>query len=154
MLNLKNAKQFAEVVNVGTLTLKDPTTDERLEGVTISLIGAHTKEAKRIRREIANKRAKLGDGDNPSQAMEDDSCEFLARCTRGWTEIGDDTGNLDCTLENAIDVYHVDWIRRQIDTFATTPKNFGAAPLVLVGAGSSPSPVTSSDSPAASPAQG
>lgn len=152
-LSLSAAAKVADGEVEGTFVLRDPFTGDKLQddqgAVSITMIGAHTRAAQKIRRAIANRRIKNSSKyqDDPAQAQEDESCEFLARCTRRWSNITDGSGEtVDFSRENAESTYHIEWIRKQVDEYAANPSNFGESPLGKSAGNSSPTPGTGSPS--------
>lgn len=112
-----------------TIELLHPVTGEVLtdkgKPVTITVLGADSKVFKdavkaRTRRALGEKKQKID-----LDKTERENAELLAKCTLQWSGIEEDGKKLDCTFENAVQVYlQYSWIRDQVDEAIGDRANF------------------------------
>lgn len=114
------------------LELEHPVTGEVLKDedgktVSIKLMGIDSAAYRNKQREIQNRRMTRmmkGKGAN-TMLSDEDACELLASCTKGWSGFEQDGEVVKFSHKAAVDLYmeHM-WIREQVDAFIADRANF------------------------------
>lgn len=116
-----------------------PLEDESGEGPEILVYGGQSDIAKNAQRE---RDRQYGKRESLTEREERQSgAELLAALTAGWNEhVEDDSGPLEFTRENAIDLYlREDWIARQVLEFSMNLRNYDPKLYGVSGSGSASS---------------
>lgn len=104
-----------------------PSTGEKL-GIVITLAGPDSDVFRKAKRRNTDKRLKAvqkGREKLSSAELEQEATEILAACTLDWSGIQEGKKDLECTPENASDLYtRYPWIREQVDEFIGDRANF------------------------------
>ena len=109
-----------------------PGTNEDLE-ITIRVLGKDSDEFQKVSRAQQKKRmAKMAKGGfrpgntaPPPEEIERDGIELLAACTKAWSGVVIDGKAIECTKQNAIELYErFPWIKEQVDIAIGDRANF------------------------------
>lgn len=111
-----------------TMQVRDPKTDQPMEGLTITLLHAASPKGKRFSREALDRRIKnngISRISYTAKELEDEGIDLLVALTEAWTGFESGGKELPCTPENVRMVYsEVDWIFKQADKFSGDVSNF------------------------------
>ena len=108
-----------------------PGTNEDL-GITITILGKDSDEFQKVSRAQSKKRmARLAKGGGfrtnaiSVEEIDRDGLELLAACTKSWSGVIIEGKAVDCSKDNAIDLYErFPWIKEQVDTAMGDRANF------------------------------
>lgn len=111
------------------LTLVNPVNNTPIEGVTITLMGADSKEYQALRRKLQNARLRnvtsRGKMRVTSEEIEDEALQLIVAATKGWTGVVIEGVEQPFTMENAKSLFtRFPWIREQVDEFINDRANF------------------------------
>lgn len=115
------------------LLLEHPATGEPIEEngepVIITLLGTDSKAYREKNRDFQRERiAQMARNRKKTidyTVSDEDACELLAACTKGWSGIERDGKPLEFSNEAAFDLYmEYGWIREQVDLFIGDRANF------------------------------
>ena len=104
----------------------DATETEKGRPVTITLLGSDSAIAEKIQREAQRRRLKKGFGHKTTpEELDAETLNLLAALTVAWDGIGNADGEIECTTENAKQVYRdFPWIKKQVDEYVVDLGNF------------------------------
>ena len=107
----------------------DPLEQENGDPVVITLLGMDSKAYREKNRDFQRERiAKMARNRKKTidyTMSDEDACELLAACTKGWSGIDADGKPLEFSKEAAYDLYmENNWIREQADVFIGDRANF------------------------------
>lgn len=76
-------------------------------------------------RDGVNATMKLKKEEITTQLLEKSAFDIIIKCTAGWENIQDDSGELEFNEENVRKVYTANpWLKKQVDTFLNRELNF------------------------------
>ena len=104
--------------------LKHPVTGVELDA-TIKVYGKDSSVFQNAIKQRAKAQITRKSKDIDLESNEKDSIELLADCTKDWQGISEGGKQIECTRQNAIDIYtKYKWIREQIDIAIGDRANF------------------------------
>lgn len=115
------------------MLLEHPATGEPIEEngepVIITLLGTDSKAWREKNREFQRKRIAAMTRNRKKTidytVSDEDACELLAACTKGWSGIDKDGEPLEFSTDAAYELYLDNvWIREQVDAFIGDRANF------------------------------
>lgn len=110
----------------GEPLLTEATEHEKARPVTITLLGTDSEVAEKIQREAQRRRLKKGFGHKTTpEELDASTLDLLAALTVAWDGIGNAEGEIECTVENAKQIYRdFPWIKKQVDEYVVDLGNF------------------------------
>ena len=102
-------------------------------GININVLGKDSDEFQKVSRAQSKKRmAKIAKGGfriqnmtPPSEEIEADGMELLAKCTKSWSGVVIDSKEIEFSYNNALMVYErFPWLKEQVDTAIGDRANF------------------------------
>lgn len=112
--------------NGETLQLVHPVTCDDLP-ISITLAGSDSEAFRNKRLEIQNRNVSsmMKNRKKGFESNDIDGCELLASVTLSWSGVEENGKPVECSTENAMDVYRrFPWIREQVDEFVGDRANF------------------------------
>ncbi len=104
--------------------IKHPTTGEPTD-IVINLYGQDSKVYQKASKKNLNTILKKGTKNTNADQVEARSLDLLAACSASWANMVVDGEELECTTQNARDVYkRYAWIKEQVDEHLGDRANF------------------------------
>lgn len=124
MINLNDFDTLAGSDEGAEMTLRNPATNEPIDGTWIRLAGPDSKIAKARKADIRRKLRRQRTNTLDLNMLEEEATETRVAITLAWQGI-ELNGPLNCTPENARMLYErFPWIAEQVDEFQGDRSNF------------------------------
>jgi hypothetical protein len=120
------------IADTATIAIVHPVTQEPI-GMKVTVYGSDSALCKKVNAEQSRRRLakieKAGKGYTLTsvspEEREEDAIELLASCTASWEGAVMDGAAVDCSYDNAADLYvKLPWLREQIDAGIGARANF------------------------------